>query len=277
MNVIYQSSSGAEFDINGGWPIRIKEANFHQWEWRYQGTEQQYGVDIGRFEKDPCEYEATIYFRGSKAERSEALEAFHEASVYDIVNQTPGKLIWGSYYIECYVMESSTYPHEEISNITVNEVTFFCPYPFWVKEQAFAFSAGASGESENTGLDYPFDYEFDYAQEIITESMTVEHYLPCNFKMLIYGPCTNPSVVIGGNIYQVFVTLGASDYLEIDSRLHTVTVYRPGGIAENAYNSRYKETSIFAPIPQGRHSIVRNSEFAVSLVLFLERNEPKWN
>lgn len=277
MNVIYQSSGGVEFDINGGWPIRIKEANFHKWEWRYQGTEQQYGVDVGRFEKEPCEYEATIYFRGSKAERSEALEAFHEASVQDIVNQTPGKLIWGAYYINCYVLESSTFPHDEISNITVNEVTFFCPYPFWVREQAFAFSAGNSSAVTENGLDYEYNYEFDYADEIITDSVNIEHYLPCHFKMLIYGACTNPSVTIGGVVYQVFVTLGASDYLEIDSRAHTATVYRPGGIVENAYNARYKETSIFTQIPTGRNAVVRNSDFAISIVLFLERNEPKWN
>lgn len=276
MNVQYVSSSGETFDINGGWPVRIKEANFHEWEWNIQGTEQQYGVDVGRFEKKPAEYAATIYFRGSKAFRSEALEAFHEATVYDIVNQTPGKLVWGGYYINCYVTESSTFPHDEISNITVNEVTFYCPYPFWVKEQAYTYAA-VNPETDTEGLDYSFDYEFDYAKELISDAMVVDHFLPCDFKMIVYGPCENPAVTIDDNIYQVFVTLGVSDYLVVDSRNHTVQVYRPGGIVENAYNSRYKESSIFTPIQSGRHGIVRNSDFAVSFVLFMERNEPKWN
>ena len=95
--------------------------------------------------------------------------------------------------------------------------------------------------------------------------------------MIVYGPCENPSVTIDDVIYQVFVTLGASDYLVVDSRNHTVEVYRPGGIVENAYNSRYKDSSIFTPIQSGRHAVVRNSDFAVSFVLFMERNEPKWN
>ena len=129
MNVIYQNSAGQSFDLNGGWPVRIKDANFHTYEWSYNGTKQQYGTDIARFEKDPAEYEAKIYFKGSKVRRAEQLEAFHEAATYDVVNQTPGRLIWGSYYILCYVMSSSTYPHKEDASITVNEVVFFCPYP----------------------------------------------------------------------------------------------------------------------------------------------------
>lgn len=276
MNVIFENSAGVSIDLNAGRPVRLKEANFHQYEWEYDGTNQQYGVDIARFEKKPAEYECSIYFRGSKMRRSEQLTNFHEAATYDIVNQTPGRLIWGDYYIQCYVKESVTYPHEEDASVTVNDVVFFCPYPFWVKEVAYSYDTTAS-ETDTEGLDYSFDYSFDYAKELISDAMTVDHFLPSNFKMVVYGPCENPAVTIDDVIYQVFVTLGASDYLVVDSRRHTVEVYRPGGIVENAYNSRYKDSSIFTPIQSGRHEIVRNSDFAVSFVLFMERNEPKWN
>lgn len=276
MNVQYVSSSGQVFDLNGGRPVRIKEGNFHEYSWKYNGTEQQYGTDIARFEKEPAEYEVKIYFRGSIIQRSEQLEAFHEAATYDIVNQTPGRLIWGSFYILCYVMESSTYPHEEDASVTVNDVVFFCPYPFWVKEQVENYEISGD-DVDVTGLDYPFDYEFDYSRAIISKRLHVAHFIPSDFLMTIYGPCISPSVTIGGYIYQVFVTLAAGEYLVIDSREHTVQVYKSAGIVENAYNARLKTHSIFERIPPGSHDISLNSDFAFSLIIYLERNEPVWN
>lgn len=276
MNVIYQNSAGVNIDLNAGRPVRLKEANFHAYKWEYQGTRQQYGVDVARFEKDPAEYEVEIYFRGSKIRRAEQLEAFHEAATYDVINQAPGRLIWGEYYIECFVSESVTYPHEEDASVTVNEVTFFCPYPFWIREQVENFSADES-EADTSGLDYPFDYSFDYAKAVINRQLTVDHFIPSDFHMTIYGPCSSPAVTIGGYVYQVFVNLIAGEYLVIDSKEHTVRVYRSGGVVENAYNARLKGHSIFERIPPGSHSIALSSDFALSMIIYLERNEPIWN
>ena len=276
MNVIFENSAGVSIDLNAGRPVRLKEANFHQYEWEYDGTNQQYGVDIARFEKKPAEYECSIYFRGSKMRRSEQLTDFHEAATYDIVNQTPGRLIWGDYYIRCYVVESSTYPHEEDASVTVNDVIFLCPYPFWVREQVESFSADQS-EADTSGLDYPFDYSFDYAKAVISRQLTIDHFIPSDFHMTIYGPCSSPAVTIGGYTYQVFVDLIAGEYLVIDSREHTVKVYKAGGVVENAYNARLKEHSIFERIPPGTHSIALNSDFALEMIIYLERNEPIWN
>lgn len=101
--------------------------------------------------------------------------------------------------------------------------------------------------------------------------------IPSDFQMVIYGPCTDPAVTINGHIYQVFKTLGEGEYLVIDSRAHTVLIYRPAGIVENAYNARYKVHSIFEKISPGVNSVVRNSQFTMMITLYLERNEPVWS
>ncbi|MCD8208144.1 MAG: hypothetical protein LUD72_09440, partial [Bacteroidales bacterium] len=92
----------------------------------------------------------------------------------------------------------------------------------------------------------------------------------------IWGPITNPSIVIGGHIYQVNITIPSGSYCVIDSRYKTVTLYdRYGNVAENVFNSRYKNESIFEQIDSGTQQL--NSPCVVDLILFDERSTPIWS
>lgn len=277
MNVIYRSSSGIEINLNAGKPVRIKEANYHNYAFQYDGSSRQYGVKIGKFKKTPCEYKTKLFFYGSVEERASNIEKLQDECAYDIQNMRPGKLIWNNWYIECYVLESSTYPHDDIQGITVMDIVFLCPYPFWIQEEKKQMIPWEDAEDDN-GMDYPYDYPFDFS--VIEKNSTkwvVNHNAPSDFKMIVYGPCENPKVIVNGYPYQVFTMLDASDYMIIDSKNHEITKYLANGTKENLFNSRQFEPSVFEKIPSGELSIIRAGNFGVDITVMKERSEPKWS
>ena len=250
---------------------------FHAYSWGYDGTERQYGTNISRFKKDPAEYEATIIFRGTVDQRKEALDNFLETAELDIINKSPGKLIVGDYYILAYVISSSTTPYDD-SDWTQKDCTFLCPYPFWIHEEKKSFPAILNNGESDSFLDYMHDYNYDYTMpyggDVIWQ---VDHYAPCEYEMIVYGPCVDPRVVINGHIYQVYATLDENDYLKINSRENSAVQYLANGTQRDLYDYRVKITgSLFDPITPGNVRVVWSGEFGFDLTLFCERSEPRW-
>ena len=131
INITYVASSGNTYDLMADRAIRTKNANYHKWTWAAAGNAVQFGRHVTGFTRDPAVYETRLMFRGTYAQNKADIEALHEDFERDMINNTPGKIIWGSYYIECFVTASSTYPDDY--NRTVNDIEIFCPYPFWMR------------------------------------------------------------------------------------------------------------------------------------------------
>lgn len=135
--VSYTDSRGNIFDLMVDDSKRIQTANFHEYSWDKDVIESQFGEKLKAWKKDALNLEVTIIFDG--LDREKDLNDFHDALEYDIFNNSPGRLRWGSetnnYYIDCYGISSKTYPTEEKTNTsTSNDVTFYCPSPWWKKE-----------------------------------------------------------------------------------------------------------------------------------------------
>lgn len=271
----YTNSQGKEFDLLSSRLCRIKDANFHKYNWGYEGVSKQYGINVSRFTKAPYEYETTLVFKGSERERADALNALHEAAAHDVLNKTPGILQWGGYQLECYIISTDTYP-DETNNRTLNEIVLFAPYPFWVKIFNKEFFRQEREESEAT-LGFAFDFPFDFVKEEAGNvNINVDHYTSSHFEMTIHGPCENPRIFVNDYPYQIHTELLSGEHLVIDSRKHSVTKHLIDGKTEDIYNSRNFEHSVFEKIPSGQLRFVWTGSFGFSLVLFLERSEPKW-
>ena len=255
---------------------RVKDINFHEYEWEYDGTEQKYGLNITNFKRSEKEYEGTIVFRGSLMKRKENLNNFLKVAERDILSKTPGKLICGDYYINAYVVSSSTYPDDE-AGWTLKDVVFLCPYPFWIKEEKKQFFP-QSEPTKDKGLDYKYDYEYDYTpQKTGTANWYIDHYAQSEFNITIYGPCTDPRILINGYPYEVFDTIENNEYIIIDSRNNTIIKYLANGTQKSIYDLRSKAQSIFNPVSSGDVDIAWNGEFGFDITLYLERSEPEWN
>ena len=249
--ITYIASSGHRYDLvsNG---IRHKIANYHRWGYGVRGTKLQYGVRVADFEKDPGEYETELIIVGS---------------------DQPGRLIWGDYYIDCYINESDTTPTEYPTQ-TLNKINIYAPYPFWVQD--FKITLAPSQVTEGEYLDYVYDYTYDYTASVIGEA-TVKSDFPFDseFEMIIFGPAVNPRITINNYSYVLYATIPQNAYVVIDSRHNTVMMYNANGTKTNMFNFRNKTDSIFKKIPGGNLQITWDATFGVNLTIYRERSEPR--
>ena len=273
--MIYKASSGNEYDLMLK-KRYLKTASFHEWEWTPKIKEKSIGVNISKFGRSAKTYEATLALSGSRTDREKALDTLHEDMERDVQMKTPGKLIHNGYTIDCYPVASKTYPNSSGTR-TLNDVKFYCPYPMWSQEVLKSFNAVDTSGATEGGFDYDFDYEFDYMTELSLSSYwEIDHLAPVEFRMTIYGPCTNPSLTIGGHVYQVYQTLAAAEYMVVDSRERTVIKYLVNGTPVNIFNSRRFDVSVFDPLPVGKVQVVRSSGFGADILIYKERSEPAW-
>lgn len=270
MILTYTNSNGDSFDLlsNG---LRVKEGNFHSYAWEPKVVTALLGESVKGFGKKALHYSTTICFKG---DRRADLNAFHAATETDIINVKPGKLQWGDDYIQCYVITSSTYPSDESDAWTLNDVDIYAPYPFWFRDVKKSFFGQTAG---GTFLDYPYDYDYDYYQGVIGyDIFSSGHYAPSEFTMVIYGAAVNPMITIGGQVYGIYDTLSAGEYVEIDSRSHTIVKYASGGTQTNIFDLRTKAASIFNRMPAGNFSVSWSGGFGFDIILHEERSEPEW-
>ena len=273
VNLRYVASSGRSYNLRSDTLRTGSSANFHEWKWEADTVRLRFGERVSAFSRPAAEYEATLSLFGTSKEKLAQLEEMHDDFELDIRNLTPGRLIWNDYYIECYAVESSTKPGED--NIMVdNTVLFWCPYPFWIKEETRSFLP-TSSESEPF-LDYPYDYPYDYYSGGSGSKIWVTDFpFKSDFRMTIYGPAVNPRILINDHAYQVFDNLAAAEYIVINSKLGTVVKTTATGQKVNAFDLRNKEESVFEQIPPGKLALDWSGTFGFDLTLYEERSEPR--
>lgn len=269
----YIASSGNTYDLNTRNSILTREANYHAWEWKPNGTELQFGQRIANFTREPAEYSVTLTFSGSQEERKAIIEALHEDFEADLRNMKPGRVVWGEYYIDCYITESSTVPDDR-RKWTDNEIVLFCPYPFWIREETRSFAPQMAPVGQ-TYLDYPYDYEYDYYYQPGYQEWIRTFPFSSDFKMVIFGPAAEPQITINGYQYKVNDVIGGTEYIVIDSKNNTVTKTLGDGQVMNIFDLRNKAQSVFAQIPGGRLVLNWPGGFGFDLTLYEERSEPR--
>lgn len=275
MILYYQSSNGAVFDLKDGQILRTRTADFHTHAWSPQTVEQQYGSAVQRFDKEALTFTILFSLTGSLEKRREMLNQLHAAFEADIFNRTPGRITHGAFYIDGYVIASSTYPE---APFTQNEIQIYCPYPFWVRDHEFRFETIEDSAQQYEYLDYAYDYAYDFAAHLPGYGK-IENpgEAPANYHIRIYGPATAPYVSVGNRTIGITADLGTREYLDIDSKNKTVTKYAENGVKVNLFNARIKGSqSIFDRIAAGDAAVLWNGTFEFDLTLYEERGEPLW-
>lgn len=217
----------------------------------------------------------------NEAEAVRAKNQFFEIFEKDVLAKKSGKFVIGDYYLKCYVIGSVKNDYVARSNYITIKLKISTDYPYWCHELEKSFIKGniVNETGAKTGkLSYPYRYPYRYSMPQDVGFILNDHYASCDFKMIIYGPCTNPSILINGHLYEVTTTLYTGEYLVVDSRNNTVIRYLNDGRTENLFNWRNKDHSLFEKIPSGHCSVLWNTDsFGFDIVLFQERSEPKWN
>ena len=269
--ITYVASSGNRYDLitNG---IKHREANYYSWAWDVEGTKLQYGYRVADFSRDAAVYDTELIFYGSEQRRRTLAQNLHDDFENDVRTKRAGKIIWGDYYLECYITESSTEP-TEVGTWTSNKITIYAPYPFWVQD--FHIVLPALQETASGFLDYPYDYPYDYtAPAMGTRHIQTNFPFESEFEMVIYGLAVNPRVVINDYAYALYATIPQGAYVIINSRAKTIMMYQ-NGTRTNMFNFRNKTASIFQRITGGDLTISWDSSFGVDLTIYHERSEPR--
>lgn len=135
-SITYTDSRGNVFDLMAQDVHWINSAEgFHSYEWEPEATETRFGERLRAWKKSKKELSITLVVSGTEDERANYLNDLHDAFEYDITVFSPGTITWEDYSIKCYCTSSKTAPvsSSEIAMATANELTFYCPNPFWSK------------------------------------------------------------------------------------------------------------------------------------------------
>lgn len=137
-------------------------------------------------------------------------------------------------------------------------------------------------ESAQTYLDYPYDYPHDYAKRPPATSIESSVLVPSAVHLVMFGPATNPYVIVGSNKYQVNVTVPSGGYTTIDGREKTIVTTLADGTQRNdfAYGVRGSGQGggdyVFEPVQAGVQSVTWDGTFGFDLGWYEEEGEPPW-
>lgn len=138
-------------------------------------------------------------------------------------------------------------------------------------------------EGEDVYLDYPHDYPYDFMQTSHTGSIESGVLTPSDVYLVIYGPAVNPYIIVGGNKYQVNVTVPSGGYLVVDGREKTIVLTLADGTTQNAFSYGVRGggqgggTYIFEQIPAGVQEVTYSGSFGFDLGWYEEEGEPPWS
>lgn len=191
----------------------------------------------------------------------------------DVLANIKGTLWIGDYYYKCFVVGSVNSEYLSHKSILKKEVSIVTDNPVWVKETPYKFYLHQEIEGDRT---YPYSYPYGYSNNLNSQRILNEHFTKSNFKIVIYGAASNPTIYINGHPYTVNTELLVGEYLTISSLDKTVIKTKNNGDTVNEFNKRSKEYSVFEKIKQGPNTVSYDGSFDFEIILFEERSEPKW-
>lgn len=280
MDIRFVNHNGNEVDLMSG-VYKIEESSLFSHSWNYDSDDAAsgYGGKIKKFRKGVQNREINIHIEGVGMESyKQAYDHIMEIFDEDIIDETAGKLYIDDFYMRCFITDGEPVYFVPGLDMCTYKFKLASEYPFWIHEESRSFPPISSGsEGEESYLDYEHDYPYDYTMPYGGDVIwNVDHYAPCEFLMTVFGPAVDPRVVINGHPYQIYTTLDANEYLQIDSRANTVVKYLANGIRQDIYDLRAKQESVFDPIAPGNISVVWSGEFGFDVTLYCERSEPRW-
>lgn len=206
------------------------------------------------------------------AARNKLLEVVEK----DVLALQHGQVIIGDYYFRCFVTKSQKSNYLTSKRYMTLKLTLTSDFPFWVKEETFTFRKVGAGGGGGQNLDFKFDYPFDFYSGMGNKKLNNTGFVGTNFRMIIYGACSNPAVYVAGHLYQVNCEVGAGEYLTIDSIKKKIFLTAKDGTVTNMFNLRNRDSYIFEKIPSGQNTVIWEGDFGIDVILLEERSEPKW-
>lgn len=285
MNIKYINSNGKEISLTD-YPYLFQEGDIIDYNWDYDSENGK----IKRIYKNIVERKVSIKvlpdFSYSISQRKQLMSNYIndlcDFFETDIVNNQDGRLYFDNdYYLKCKLIASSKSDWQMGIAYMNCEFTLLVEYPFWIKEERKSFLKSDEIEVENTTITklYDYSYPYVYGNTKGIDSFYNPSIKSSNFRLVFYGPVSNPQVMIGSNLYGIDLTINSGEYAVIDSMAEKMYLVDLNGNKEDIFNKRYKgqNVRIYAKIPSGLSTVSWSSGFGFDLIVYDERSEPKWH
>lgn len=269
----YKNHMGEVIDF-GQSGIYVSSNDLHDYSW----TVTQKNDRISAFKRSVATRTLPVVIFCQTAEDGVAARnRLLEVAEKDVLAKKPGRIIVGDYYFSCYVTGSKKSNYLATRRRMEAKLTLVSDAPYWARESEFSFDTGTDSGSAAVGENYALlDYPFDFAGTNQLSTFVNPNFVGSNFRLIVYGEAVNPTVYIGGHKYQVSCTVGANEYLTIDSVAKTIIVTQVDGTVVNHFKDRSRDSYIFEKIPSGKVDVSWDGTLRMTLVLLEERSEPKW-
>ena len=212
----------------------------------------------------------------TEAQSIAAKNKLFEVAEKDVLALQHGQIILGDYYFKCYVTKSEKKEYLTNNRYLKLTLTLTSDFPYWVRETTTSYGVVEDSGEGQEFLDYSMDFPIDYFSDMASKPVTNSGFVASNFRLVVYGPCVNPSVTIADHTYQVNCTINENEHLTIDSSAKKIFLTAQDGTITNQFNNRNRASYIFEKIPSGQNAVSWNGDFGFDIILLEERSEPKW-
>ncbi len=147
-----------------------------------------------------------------------------------------------------------------------------------MRERRVEFEPTASAAS--SALDLPYDLPHDLAAPPARTWIEGCEWCRCMIGFVVYGPCSNPRITIGGNVYRVDVSVPDGGHLTIDPLSRTVVLTDSRGGVVNAFGDASRghgEGSgeyVFERLPEGVSEVGWSNSFSFTAIVYEEEAMP---
>lgn len=205
---------------------------------------------------------------------------FFEHFEIDVLNEQSGYFEINGYRLYCYATKNKKSDYLVHKGYLRIELEITSDTPEWKKETSFILDYAGRKELSvySNPKKYGFSYPYTYSDEIEAKIDVVnDSIIPVDAVIRIYGPCLNPFVKIGNNVYKIATELTEVEYLEVNTEKRTIYKFNEFGEKTNLFDYRSKENSnFFKKINPGISIATSNSMSLFEIILTEKRSEPKW-
>lgn len=216
---------------------------------------------------------------------SAALDAAEFAFDRDVELGSPGRFEapggWTQRAFVTNTVPSSVYGQNVIAKLTVVLLD-----GVWRKEVRHVLTPDAAGVVAGTGIDYPHDFDFDLGGSIPGRDMAFVK--GSMVRITFWGPCQDPYVRIGSNLYGVKgVTVAAGEKVVIDPTLvgeygRAIRLVGTYGAERNLFSKRIRGAKgsgsyAFEPVPGGYLPVSWPQTYGIDIDEIRERGGLPWS
>lgn len=201
----------------------------------------------------------------------------------DVADGTPGTLVFdGMWTQRAMVLESE--PSDASRGFVAMTLTIALLDGCWSRLRTVPFPVRSVIEGYKY-LDMGFDFPVDLGPSIPSRTVEVPVLSRPNVRLVVYGPATNPYVIVGGNRYEVDVSVPDGGRLEIDGRDKTIKTISSAGDVADCFGKGVRTggqgggSYVFERLPVSALpiNVSWDNSFGFDLCWYEEEGEPPWS